>query len=460
MHHPHQAVAVVAALLGATLPVLALPQPIRSEIEIRTGLPVPADDPFYTPPAGYENEAPGTVLRSRPIVASFFSLVPDPVEAWQVLYTSTAVNGSAITTVTTIFKPYIALLDRFVSYATAYDSAATQCDPSYAYQLGSDASDNLLTDVEFLIIQSFLLQGYVVSSSNYEGPDAAFTPGHLEGMCVLDSLRAVSNFGATLGFVTETPSVVAYGYSGGAIATGWAATLQSSYAPELPVKAWVHGGTPANLTGVLLYIDGTDSSGFLPTALAGLSAPSAYQSQLQPVLDQVLTTEGKEAIAYVQTHCMSDDLNEYEFVSVLSYEFQTLGPAFLQQATVSEVFGDNLMGSTSDLTPAAPVLIFHALQDEIIPYANASALAERYCSRGVDVTFTTYEQGGHITTAFVSLPATWAFVNDAFAGKFTSGCVTTSELGGGVLNPIGDLVELEPIISALENILGSMNESE
>ena len=87
----------------------------------------PSVDPFYDPPAGYQNTAPGTILRSRSAVTSVFGLLPNPVVSYQLLYRTTAVNGSAISTATTIFKPFNAKLDRFVSFHTAYDAAAVQC---------------------------------------------------------------------------------------------------------------------------------------------------------------------------------------------------------------------------------------------------------------------------------------------------------------------------------------------
>jgi hypothetical protein len=87
-----------------------------------------------------------------------------------------------------------------------------------------------------LILQGFLLQGYIVSSPDYEGPDAAFIPGRLEGVVTLDSMRAVSNYKNTLGLSTSTPKIVGYGYSGGSVATGWAASLHQAYAPELLVQ--------------------------------------------------------------------------------------------------------------------------------------------------------------------------------------------------------------------------------
>ncbi|KAI0485000.1 secretory lipase-domain-containing protein [Xylariaceae sp. FL0804] len=442
-------------LMGMVQPTGAGPVRVAERLR-RATLPLPAEDPFYTPPTGYEDTEPGTVLRSRTIEVSFFSDIPDLVEGWQLLYRTTAVNGTAISTVTTIFKPLLAYTDRFVSYATAYDSSATKCDPSYAYELGSDAFDNLGTDAEFLLIEGLLLQGYIVSSANYEGPDAAFSPGHLEGMCLLDSLRAVSNFGSTLGLSTDSPDIVASGYSGGAIATGWAASLQSSYAPELPVKGWVYGGTPVNLTGVVTYLDNTTWSGFLPAAVVGLSAPSAYEAQLQSLLDEILTDEGREAFEYSKSHCTLGDISEYAFTSILSYEFQTLGPAILQQPALSQVLTDNIMGLYGNLTPTAPVLMYHAEQDEIIPYSNASALVDRYCSRGVDITFTTYEEGGHVTTAVVGIPELYTFVNEAFSGTLETGCNKKTELGG-TLSVVGLAVELEPILAKLIDYLHDLS---
>ena len=218
----------------------------------------------------------------RVIRRRYFGLVPNPVQAWQLLYRTTAINGSAIATVTTVFKPLIAKTDRFVSFHTAYDGAARSgiCDPSYNYQLGAPQVD-LISSVEFLLLQAFVLDGYIVSSPDYEGPEAAFGTGRLAGTAVLDSMRAVANFQTALRLSPNIPEIFGYGYSGGAIATGWAASLQPRYAPELKIKGWAQGGTPANLTGTAVFIDGTLFAGFLPQVLVGLSARSAYGAELE-----------------------------------------------------------------------------------------------------------------------------------------------------------------------------------
>lgn len=445
--------AFVALMLGlvsarpAALSVAYMPYVSR-------GLPtVPSDDPFYQPPAGFESEEPGTILRQRSISVAFLGLIPDPVEAYQLLYRTTAINGSAIATVTTIFRPTNPKTDRFVSFATAYDSSASICDPSYNYQLGAAQTD-LISSAEQLLLQSYLLLGYIVASPDYEGPDAAFGPGRLAGIGILDNMRAVSNFDA-LGLSSAAPMIVGTGYSGGAIATGWAASLQPSYAPELDIKGWAQGGTPANLTGTLEYINDTPFSGFIPPAIAGLSSPSAYGAQLNPLLNSILTSKGQSIVEKSQTTCAVEDLLNFADQSVFSTSIQSLGDGLLYDATIQSVLKQCTMGVTKNETPTAPVFVYHASQDEIIPYADASTMVDSWCNYGANVKFTTFANGGHATTEVIGLPDTINFVESAFAGTTQSGCSSNTELTS-LLNPIALGVELEPILTKLIEVLTTL----
>jgi hypothetical protein len=432
-----------------SLPIAGL---LASALRLATAVLTPAEDSFYTPPSGFESEEPGTILKSRTITAGFFGFIPDLTEAYQILYRTTAINGSAIATVTTIFVPLSgAKLDRFVSFHTAYDSSASVCDPSYAYQLGSTSS-SLIAEVEQLLLQIFVLSGYIVSSPDYEGPDAAFGAGHLEGMAVLDSIRAVSNFHSNLSLTTSTPKVVGYGYSGGAIATGWAASLQSSYASDLNVVGWAAGGTPSNLTGTTVFIDGTLFAGFLPPALDGLSAPSTYGALVQPVIDEYATTLGKSKLTYAAENCAVSDIFNFAFESILSTDFQTLGDQLLYQPAVAYVLDQNIMGLYANETPAKPVYMFHANQDEIIPYANATTTFNAWCDDGASVEFVSVESGGHATTEIVGFIGGFEFVESAFAGTVASGC-SSKTIADGLTDPLALGLDVEPILVALIDAL-------
>ncbi|KAJ5225882.1 hypothetical protein N7468_007107 [Penicillium chermesinum] len=412
----------VMALMTAITSTQAAAVPIVHAPLARRGLPKsPSSDPFYDPPAGFESSKPGTILRQRKINVAFFGLIPDPVESYQLLYRTTAINGSAIATVTTVFKPTNAKKDRFVS--------------SKRHMTAQPRSQ--------LILQAYLLLGYVVASPDYEGPDAAFGPGRLAGTGVLDGMRAISSF-STLGFNTKTPQIVGTGYSGGAIATGWAASLQPSYASELDIKGWAQGGTPANLTGTLVYIDDTLFSGFIP--------PPAYGALINPVLDRIITDNGRSALNKAKATCAPGDLINFPEKSILSTDFQTLGRGLLYEPTIRSILQKNTMGVTKSETPAAPVFVYHATYDEIIPYANTSTLVDSWCDYGADVKFTTYGAGGHITTEVIALPEVIKFVEAAFAGTTDKGCTRNTELGS-ILNPLALGADLEPILIKLVEVL-------
>lgn len=412
---------------------------------------LPSVDPFYQPPSGFESKAPGTILRSRKIASAYFGLIPNPVQSWQLLYRTTAIDGSAIATVTTVFKPLNAKTDRFVSFHTAYDGAARSgvCDPSYNYQLLAPQID-LISSVEFLLLQAFVLDGNIVSSPDYEGPDAAFGAGRLAGTGVLDSMRAVANFKSTLGFSSDTPAVVGYGYSGGGIATGWAASLQPTYAPEIAIKGWATGGTPANLTGTAVFIDGTLFAGFLPQSLAGLGAPSAYGAELEPVYKEIITPYGQTVLDTAKQICGAENILTFAFQEIQSTKVQTLGKQVLYQPTIRSVLDRNIMGQSASETPKAPVYMFHAPPDEIIPYANATTLRDEWCGYGASVQFVTVQNGGHATTEIIGFPGAFNFVKAAFAGTAGSGCSQKTILDDS-LSPLALGVSLEPIIVGLLN---------
>ncbi|KAL4905081.1 hypothetical protein BDW74DRAFT_185194 [Aspergillus multicolor] len=430
---------------------LALSMPFAVSQENATAQD-PHTDHFYQPPAGFEEHPPGTIFRERVVATSFFGLIPDPVKAHQLLYRTTAINGSAITSVTTVFKPARPLTDRFVSFHTAYDSASVTCEPSYQYQLGVIQTD-LISTFEFLFLQRHLLHGYIVSAPDHEGPDAGLGAGRLAGMAVLDSMRAVINYSKTIGLTSSRPAIAAIGYSGGAIATGWAASLHAYYAPELNVLGWAMGGTPSNLTSTFYHLDGNTYSGFIPAAIDGLSKPSAYGAQLLPILDAIATEQGKLLLNYANTHCVPADLAHWPNKSMLSTELQILGPDLLLEPTVHSVLVGNLLGSLPEESPIAPVLVYHGLQDEIIPYHDVPIMVDAWCNAGATVHFTTYLNGGHARTLLGSLTDSAGYIDSAFNGSLPRGC--SSQFKRMIMQPDGMEEELQPEYRRLTDKFGS-----
>ncbi|KAF7977236.1 hypothetical protein HWV62_4339 [Athelia sp. TMB] len=349
-------------------------------------VPIPDNDPFYKPPAGFESAAPGTVFSNRPVSSGLSG-----VTAVQVLYRTTLINGSATATVATILTGPQSTGTKLVAYAGPEDSVNTTCADSYLYYTGTTSSSSTLGPDTAAILAT----GATVVVPDYEGPNSAFSVGRQEGMGLLDALRAALNY-APAG-LSKTAALGGYGYSGGAIATGWAASLQPTYAPELNVKGWAFGGTPANVTSTLQNVEGTIFAGY---AISGLAGQMAGYTAAQERFTQISTAAGAAAIAKARTQCSGSDLTSFLLANFETTKYQTLGNRLLYDPAVVSVLLNGTMGLNKAETPTAPIYMFHGKYDEVIPYASAQAAANAWCANGASVEFVTETGGtGHLGTA-------------------------------------------------------------
>ena len=168
----------IAASGASAVPVIDIAD---TRIDVRAAAaPIPpSQDPFYQPPSGYENSAPGTILKSRPVPVpvAFYSYDPVNVKgAYQLLYRTTDSHGNPEAAVTTVIQPYNADAGKLVSYQTAEDAPFVDCAPSYTFQFGSQDFGNG-QKIELLLILAALNKGYYVNTPDYEGPKAAFAAG-------------------------------------------------------------------------------------------------------------------------------------------------------------------------------------------------------------------------------------------------------------------------------------------
>ncbi|KAM0749422.1 LIP-domain-containing protein [Meredithblackwellia eburnea MCA 4105] len=389
----------------------------------------PASDPFYTPPSGWQSTSPGTVLNSRKVSTSYLTILPNLlVTSYQILYRTSGVNTTTpLATVATIFIPNVGRnASQLVGFATAEDSAYISCAPSYNYILGGSPT-NAIVQFEELAITAALLQGWTVVSSDYEGPNSTFSAGRLEGHAVLDALRATLAFPSA--GVASGAKVAQFGYSGGAIASGWASVLQPSYAPELNMVGYAYGGTPANLSSTLQYLDGGAFAGFAFGGVAGLIY--AYP-ELLAYVNQVATAAGQSAIAYARSHCATDDITNFLFKSLLKdTTYTTAGPTLLSQPVVSSILAQNVIGAVASEIPSVPVYIYHSNTDEIIPIAGADAMVASFCAHGIKSLVYERDIGPseHASLEVLGLPSVISFLTDRFAGKTpNAGCTTTNVL--------------------------------
>ena len=199
------------------------------------------------------------------------------------------------------------------------------------------------------------------------------------------------------------------GYSGGAIATGWAAQLQPVYAPELNVVGVASGGTPADLEAAASTMDGTlDGGGLFVGAAIGVTRE-------YPELLTVLNAKGIAYAAKIKDQCLVQ-LTTHAFDSVKKYSDS---PDPLREPVAQAVLNELKMGGT--LHPTAPVYLWHSTLDQLIPYRVAPALRDDWCSHGTKVKLVTDRLSEHISGAFKYAAPAQRWLMDRYAGKPVTG---------------------------------------
>src|SRR6476646_3921707 len=238
----------------------------------RAFVPQPKDDPFYTysGSAPLDQIAPGTVLATRSVPYHVLGS-PTALKTTQLLYRSTSQTGKPTVNVTSVIQP----LDhgdrtKVISYQSAYDSLNRNDQPSYAIS-GGLTFGGIVPNVELAVFGLFLAQGFTVIVPDTEGQRADFAAGPEYGMNTLDSIRSAFNASA-VGLPSDA-RVALLGYSGGAIASEWAAELAPTYAPDANARliGAALGGVLVDPARSLYEVEGTFFPvGVMPMAIIGL----------------------------------------------------------------------------------------------------------------------------------------------------------------------------------------------
>lgn len=437
-------------LLFLLLPrVFALPARLR-----RDGPPLPTDDPFYVPPAGFESSPPGTILRYRTPPYPIAAFGADPVNiaaAYQILYRTTDSFGDAIATVSTILIPHNADNTKLLSYQVAEDAADPNCAPSYAFQFESATGGPLgllMPQLELHLIETALYNGWIVTVPDFLGPKAAFLANNLAGHAVLDNIRAAlasSNFTN----ISSDATITLWGYSGGSLASGFAAELQPSYAPELKIAGAALGGTVPQILPVIDAVNKGPFTGLIPSGIMGLA--NEYD-EIDQLIDEKILLSKKADLEQARSMCLVGDAEKYFGQDVYSY---TTDPNIFTEETATTVMSANDMGQH---VPTIPLLIYKSAGDEISPVNNTDSLVAYYCAAGANVEYKRDEFSEHATMAIIGAPDALIWLSDRMRGvPVTPGCTTTTEFTSladpGALAVLGEsLVEI--LLSLLQAPVG------
>lgn len=382
-------------------------------------------DPFYTYSGSQplDDIEPGAVLNTRTIQYSVVG-IKLPITVVQVLFRTTNQRGEAIAGVTSVLKPPTAgASTKVVSYQSFYDSLNPEDGPSRAIA-GGRSPGGFAAHAETVLISAFLLQGYTINFPDTEGPTADFAAGPEYGKVTLDSIRAISKVSNT-GVKPDT-KVGLIGYSGGAIATNWAAVLAPSYAPDVNANlvGAAEGGVFVRPATNLKYVDGSLVwSGVIPMAIIGVSR--SFGIDLTPYLNDY----GMSVFNSMQKASILQGLGskpgltwqkmtkpEYSDPAKVPIFVDTVNQLNLGQQpspTIPMFIGQGTGGDVEGTTGGKPGI---GTGDGVMVAGDVRTLARNYCADDVKVLYRQYSLS-HFTSVASWLPEAISWLSARFGPK-------------------------------------------
>jgi hypothetical protein len=362
------------------------------------------------------------VLKTRTLSYHVIGL-PTPVPAIQLLYRAQNQLGEPTVNVTSVLKPLLTIgTPQVIAYQSFYDSLSPNDEPSYAISGGLSLT-GAIPQVESALIGPSLLAGRTIVIADTEGEKADFAAGPEYGTNTLDSLKAAIASPAT--GLSSTKKIAMIGYSGGAIATEWAAELAPTYAPTINSKlvGATMGGVLVDPAHNLHYVDGSLSwAGVMPMAIIGVSR--AFHIDLTPYL----SAYGKQVYAKLEKASIVNVLAQYPgltWTQLAKPEYPTPESIPVYVHTVNQL----IMGTRG--TPTTPLQISQGALGELEGTAgnkpgigegdgvmiagDVRTLAREFCNKGTKVQYSQYLLG-HIGTAVPWIAEAMTWMNNRFLG--------------------------------------------
>ncbi|MEV6427207.1 lipase family protein [Nocardia sp. NPDC051463] len=356
--------------------------------------PLPDGDGFYFAPPNVGDFQPGDVIRSRPMSAPAYP----GATAWQLLFRSTNSADAPIAAVTTLLLPAGGGGDRpLVSYQPFVNSLGMECAPSHSIFNGSMQESPALN--------LLLARGWAVAVPDHLGPTSAYGAARLGGRLTLDGIRAVKRF-APAGLAGSPVGMA--GYSGGGMATGFAAALAPEYAPELPIVGVAMGGVPVNIGKLARDVGSRPSPLFGLGFAAAVGLEREYPSQLS--MERILKPAGFALRSQIANACATQIIDagaNKSLDDVFTVPMDT-------DPTTVRVLHDNSLETFAGV-PRAPLYQWHGAADQVSPQL-AQEVAGRYCHSGTPVLFEPIPGADHGTAIALGAPRAYGYLADRFAG--------------------------------------------
>lgn len=383
---------------------------IRRWTPLGNGPFVPRTTPFVAAPADLAALRPGTVIRSRQVSIAFLGVISIPVSAWQLLYRSTDLDGDPEVALTTV------LVGRgvdpsaprpLVAYQCAIDAISSVCFPSYALRHGARAW-GAVPSLELLLLRGLLERGWALSLCDHEGLQGRFGAPREPGYRTLDGIRAALDFGP-LG-LDQRAQVGVLGYSGGGMASSWAAEMAPTYAPEINLVGAVLGAPVGDPAETFLRLNAGFFAGFPAIVVAGLR--TGYP-ELRRVIDEHASELGRRR------------LRQLEAITTIGAVLKFRGHDFddYLDAPMADVLAlPELVCIMDDLRlgqhrPSCPLLVIQGVHDQVIHHTDVDRQVQRYREAGATVHYIRDKASEHNSLHLLAWPTALAWLTDRFAGR-------------------------------------------
>ncbi|MFE3105357.1 lipase family protein [Nocardia tengchongensis] len=362
-------------------------------------MPTPLGGQLHSPPTDLADHALGDVLFEQTREAPF-GVIGD---VRQLQFRSSDSAGDPIAAVVTVFTPPQHQPDGPVLvYEEPYNALGLECAPSNAFW--SPKPEVVMRDAT--AFDAALAAGWSVAIPDYLGPKSAYGAARLGGQITLDAVRAVQR---TPDLRLDHSPVALAGYSGGAMAAGWAATLAPTYAPELNLVGAAIGGVPVNILQMAEELGHTHHPAFGLAAAVAFGLEREYGAALP--LSSFLSEEGRRYRAAINDACTNQIL-----VSGAGRSVDELGTSFelFYQDQTRKILRDNSL-EFSEGAPQIPVYLWRGVGDPFIGAAETDATVANWRSHGTPVTYVTVPAIEHLSGAAVGLPDAVRFLFTAMA---------------------------------------------
>ena len=298
-------------------------------------------------------------------------------------YTGINVDGNPITLSGKVLLPAKGKIKNMVIVSHWTIGASREC-PSECFPL-----EGILASKGYAVVMADYI-GYGVSANKIH------PYMHIESTArsVVDMALAVKPYLKAIDRAPESDKVILVGYSqGGSTTLGVMNMLQNGYKTELPIEMVYAGGGPYDLAAtfdVAMLEDKTGIPCAIPMIVQGLNEGEELDLNLSDFFKPILMEHLDD---WVNSKLYSvGEINKMLNAQSVSDLMTDVGRDKSNPQT-AELYRSLMWNSILFFTPRSPVYIFHSMDDNTVPFANAQKAEEYF--KGNNVTYDFDHYGNH-----------------------------------------------------------------